>query len=240
MTKRKRIPKQTETQILTQSRRRCCLCFGLDRDLTQKRGQIAHLDQDPSNDCLDNLAYLCLPHHDQYDSRTRQSKGLTINEVKRYRDLLYAELQADTVPDRPPPPPPSVPDPTLTPRSARRPRYALIGLFVGAAVDLLINLIAAAVQQRAFADQFTISTTYWLVGLSAAGLLLGHWLGADLSLPMPTATLPHAADNSQPVTITRLRALLSYAKLRGKGIALADIMLIGSRLDIQTNVDPKD
>ena len=33
--------------------------------------------------------YLCLDHHDYYDSKTSQSKGLTANEVKAYRDDLY-------------------------------------------------------------------------------------------------------------------------------------------------------
>lgn len=123
---------------------------------------------------------------------------------------------------------------------ARRPLYAIIGLFVGAVVDLLINLVAAAIQQRTFADQFSTATLYWLVGLSVAGLLLGHWLGAGLSLQMPTPSRPRAVNNSQPITITRLRALLSYAKLRGKGIDLADILLIGSCLDIETTSETKD
>jgi hypothetical protein len=57
-----------------------------------KQGQIAHLDKDPSNNALDNLAFLCLAHHDQYDSSTRQSKGLTIEEVKHYRTELLAFL----------------------------------------------------------------------------------------------------------------------------------------------------
>lgn len=219
MTKRKPIPKQTETELLTLCRRRCCLCFGLDRDLTQKRGQIAHLDHDPANNRPDNLAYLCFDHHDQYDSRTRQSKGLTIEEVKRYRRLLYAALEADaTAPASP----------------ARRPLYALIGLLIGAGVDLLINLVAAAIQQRAFADQFSASAIWWLAGLSVAGLFLGHWLATLVSLPIPSTAPPTAAGGAQSVTITRLRALLSYAKLRGKGIAITDILLFGSRLDIET------
>lgn len=75
------------------SRRRCCLCFGLNRDMAEKRGQIAHLDRDPSNDSLDNLAYLCFDHHDQYDSHTSQGKGLTMGEVKQYRQRLYEALE---------------------------------------------------------------------------------------------------------------------------------------------------
>lgn len=96
MTKRKRISKETETELLVRSRRRCCICFGLNQNLAEKKGQIAHLDGDPSNSDPDNLAYLCFDHHDQYDSRTRQSKGLTIDEVKRYREQLYEALRAAT------------------------------------------------------------------------------------------------------------------------------------------------
>ena len=69
------------------------MCFALDNDFMQKPGQIAHLDQDRSNDSPANLAWLCLPHHDQYDSRTSQSKGYTETEVKQYRDRLLAEVE---------------------------------------------------------------------------------------------------------------------------------------------------
>src|SRR5262245_49996186 len=81
MNKRKHIPQDDETSVLVRSGRRCCLCFGLFQDATTKRGQIAHLDQNPANSTLDNLAFLCFAHHDEYDSRTAQSKGLTNAEV---------------------------------------------------------------------------------------------------------------------------------------------------------------
>ncbi len=115
MAKRKRIPKETQTQLLVQSRRRCCLCFGLNQDLAEKRGQIAHLDGDSSNNQLDNLAYLCIPHHDQYDSRTSQSKGLTVDEVKAYREQLYKALAL------------SAPDSDKAPASTEISRIAQIG-----------------------------------------------------------------------------------------------------------------
>lgn len=89
MPKRKHIPTEIQTQVLVNSARRCCLCFGLDNDFSEKQGQIAHLDQNPSNSDPENLVYLCLAHHDQFDSRTSQSKGLTASEVKHYRELLY-------------------------------------------------------------------------------------------------------------------------------------------------------
>jgi hypothetical protein len=51
------------------------------------------LDHDPSNTSEDNLAFLCLEHHDQYDSRTSQSKSLQIREVKAYRADLHRYLE---------------------------------------------------------------------------------------------------------------------------------------------------
>lgn len=84
---------ESEMEILLKSKRRCCLCFGLNHDLKVKKGQIAHLDHNPSNDKPDNLAYLCLEHHDQYDSKTSQSKSIQINEVKSYREKLYQLIE---------------------------------------------------------------------------------------------------------------------------------------------------
>lgn len=91
MVRRKRSEK-AEVDTLERSRRRCCVCFGLNSDLGVKRGQIAHLDGDPSNTVPENLAFLCLDHHDEYDSKTSQSKSLQLAEVKRYRSALYAHL----------------------------------------------------------------------------------------------------------------------------------------------------
>jgi len=85
---RKPINKDVEADVLVESRRRCCICYSLNRDLNVKSGQIAHLDKDNTNNNYDNLAFLCFDHHDQYDSKTSQSKNFTIKEVKRYREEL--------------------------------------------------------------------------------------------------------------------------------------------------------
>ena len=95
MTSRKKIPQNTQDDIITLSGRKCCLCFGINSDFSPKKGQIAHLDQNPENNDIDNLAWLCLDHHDEYDSRTSQSKGLTIGEVKQYRTKLYEAVERD-------------------------------------------------------------------------------------------------------------------------------------------------
>ncbi len=87
--KRKPTPISIETAIFKKSGRRCALCFVLLGDLTEKRGQIAHLDKDPANSTEDNLAYLCLEHHSLYDSKTSQHKNYTMPEVKSARAELY-------------------------------------------------------------------------------------------------------------------------------------------------------
>lgn len=85
---RKKLNQNIEAAVLVESRRKCCICFGLNHDLEVKKGQIAHLDKDSSNNAYDNLVFLCFEHHDQYDSKTSQSKNFTITEVKRYREKL--------------------------------------------------------------------------------------------------------------------------------------------------------
>lgn len=99
MGKRVSIPPDVQTEVFSRSHRRCCICYGLENDLDEKAGQIAHLDNNPSNPKFDNLAFLCLKHHDQYDTTTSQSKGLTKHEVKSYRVRLYEYFeQLDSLP----------------------------------------------------------------------------------------------------------------------------------------------
>ena len=86
---RKRTPPDIETAVLMKCARRCALCFFLDRDLSEKHGQIAHVDQDPLNFTEDNLAFLCVKHHSLYDSKTSQHKNYTADEVKKMRADLH-------------------------------------------------------------------------------------------------------------------------------------------------------
>jgi hypothetical protein len=92
MIKRQPIPPDLRDELLFQSGRRCCICYGLKGDMSiTLYGQIAHLNRNPSDNRFDNLAYLCLDHHEQYASST-QGQNLTIGEVKRYRQSLYDEI----------------------------------------------------------------------------------------------------------------------------------------------------
>jgi len=93
MNTRTHIPEHVLHRVLDRSRRRCAMCVHFDNDYGQKEGQIAHLDRNPSNLAENNLAFLCLPHHDDYDTTRRQTKNLTIPEAKTARDRLYAFIE---------------------------------------------------------------------------------------------------------------------------------------------------
>jgi len=110
--------------------------------------------------------------------------------------------------------------------------YALSGLLIGAIVNILINLLSAAIQQQAFTNQFNRQSIWLLISMSLVGLLTGYWLSAQV--PILTAAPSKTFNKGNTQTITRLNALFSYAKLRGKGISLGEILLIGSKLDIDT------
>jgi hypothetical protein len=86
---RRKLSAAIEVAVVTRSRRRCALCFGLLGDVEVKRGQIAHVDRGRTNDAEDKLAFLCLPHHDEYDTTPSQSKRFTPDELRKYRDGLY-------------------------------------------------------------------------------------------------------------------------------------------------------
>ncbi|MDB5310337.1 MAG: hypothetical protein JWO38_4539 [Gemmataceae bacterium] len=90
--RRPKTPTATETKVLLDSGRRCCLCYGLHNASSVKTGQIAHIDQDNTNNHYDNLAFLCLEHHNLHDSKTSQAKNFTPKEVKHYRDKLYVKI----------------------------------------------------------------------------------------------------------------------------------------------------
>ena len=71
---RKAIAQDVQNKVLTVSRRRCCLCVFLDGNDVAVNGQLAHLNRDASNAKFENLVYLCLRHHDDYDTVRRQTK----------------------------------------------------------------------------------------------------------------------------------------------------------------------
>ena len=71
---RKQISRKTQAAVMIKSRNRCALCFYWYNDPSVKAGQLAHIDRRPANSAEENLAFLCLEHHDQYDSKPSQTK----------------------------------------------------------------------------------------------------------------------------------------------------------------------
>ncbi len=63
--------------------------------IEEKKVQIAHIDQKRNNSDISNLVPLCLDHHDEFDSVTRQSKNITKHELKMYKEMLIKELSKD-------------------------------------------------------------------------------------------------------------------------------------------------
>lgn len=94
---RPKIQKEVQREILVRCRRRCCLCYGLKGNFEERIGQIAHIDQNPSNNNLDNLAWLCFDHHSLLDSTTRQHKNYQPDELKTYRDRLCRAIATSAV-----------------------------------------------------------------------------------------------------------------------------------------------
>jgi len=117
-------------------------------------------------------------------------------------------------------------------------RYAAICALIFALTDLGINLLAALIQQRTPAEQFSQFSFSLLLVLILVGILLGAWLSSSTTLPPSIAensepsTQSHIID--QPISITHLQALFTYIKLRGRGIQLSNVLSFGSVIDIDS------
>jgi hypothetical protein len=71
------------------------MCFALGRDARQKQGQVAHIDRNSDNSAIENLAYLCLTHHDHYDTVSRQSKNYLPSELRAYKEELERYIASE-------------------------------------------------------------------------------------------------------------------------------------------------
>lgn len=86
---RKDWPSDVEAKILARSRRICAFCFYFEGESDcQIRGQIAHVDRDSSNATVENGAWLCKDHHDEYDIVSTQSKRLSPTELFEARSAV--------------------------------------------------------------------------------------------------------------------------------------------------------
>lgn len=89
MSQRAKTPRKVEAAVLMAARRRCCLCVFLHGRADVRKGQLAHLNRNPRDYRFENLVWLCFDHHDEYDARPSQAKGLMQSELRQYRDRLY-------------------------------------------------------------------------------------------------------------------------------------------------------
>ena len=113
--------------------------------------------------------------------------------------------------------------------------YAFIGLLVGAAVNIMLNMIAAAIQQKAFSDHFNDQSIVILVALSLLGLIIGYWLGTAVDVPESVINShEQTQDSGKIVKVTRLMALWSFIRIKGKGITITDVVSLGSDIEIDT------
>jgi hypothetical protein len=90
MTGRQRvpIPPPLSAQVLFQSNRTCCICREGGRPI-----QIHHVDEDPSNSSIDNLAVLCTVCHNDTQIRGGFGRKLDANQVVLFRDDWIKAVQ---------------------------------------------------------------------------------------------------------------------------------------------------
>lgn len=88
--KKKRIPvpRNTDADVLFLSNHTCCVCREPGRPV-----QIHHIDDDPSNNSIDNLAVLCLFCHNDTQVVGGFGKKLKDLEVIKYRDDWIARVE---------------------------------------------------------------------------------------------------------------------------------------------------
>jgi hypothetical protein len=75
------IPEELSVEVLFLHDHTCCVC----RE-NGKAVQIHHIDDDPSNNSRDNLAVLCLQHHNDTQVAGGFGRTLRADEARRYRD----------------------------------------------------------------------------------------------------------------------------------------------------------
>src|SRR2546425_6246298 len=81
MTKpRPKIPRNTEAQVFFDADRRCCICRERKPSL-----QLHHIDSNPANNSLENLAVVCIECHAAVTGSPGMGKRYTSTEVRMYK-----------------------------------------------------------------------------------------------------------------------------------------------------------
>lgn len=82
------IPASIEREVLLANRHACCVC-------QKPRVQLHHIDSNPSNNVAENIAALCLPHHDMATMTVGLTKKLKPEEVRTYKAQWELECKND-------------------------------------------------------------------------------------------------------------------------------------------------
>lgn len=75
------IPKDTEADVLFKANHMCSICNDPNIGV-----QIAHIDDNPSNNNEANLIVLCVNHHDKAHIKSPISKSFTKREIEKYKN----------------------------------------------------------------------------------------------------------------------------------------------------------
>jgi hypothetical protein len=91
------VPEDIAAEVLFAADRACCVC----RDRSHPV-QIHHIDEDPSNNSVSNLAVLCLSCHNQTQLQGGFGRHLSADQVRLYRDDWNQKVQHTRVVGVPP------------------------------------------------------------------------------------------------------------------------------------------
>lgn len=83
------IPDDVAAEILFSSDRTCCVC-----NTRGKHVQIHHLDENPSNNNIDNLSVLCFDCHDQTMIKGGLGRKLEANQITKYRSDWHNRVKS--------------------------------------------------------------------------------------------------------------------------------------------------
>jgi hypothetical protein len=78
--KRIKIPEKITAKLIVENRRRCCICREPRRPI-----QIHHIDSNPSNNEMNNLAVLCIECHSNVSGNQGFGKSYSVEEVKLHK-----------------------------------------------------------------------------------------------------------------------------------------------------------
>ncbi len=94
MPRRRRINDDRVADLQFRTDLRCCLCeYVGDLPPRPQSGQIHHIDDDRSNNAIENLVWLCLPHHEDVGKTGRSSRRIHPRTIVRFREELERLIQ---------------------------------------------------------------------------------------------------------------------------------------------------